>query len=238
MDEIRILIADDHTLLRDALAELLSSDDDLDVIAVAGTAEEAVRGTGELRPDVVLLDIEMPGNERPSETVGRMLAASPGTRILVITMHDHPTIVHSMLPLGIRGFLHKTVSHRALSAAVRAACAPGAPVTISLSAGTLLPGEPGPTGPLSPREEEVVELAARGLSNYQIARRLDIVEGTVKRHMRSIFDKLEARSRVEAVNRAIELGLIPPPVPAPRRRSPLQMPMPMPPPTGRTAPVM
>lgn len=243
MDEIRILIADDHTLLRDALAELLGGEDDLNVVAVAGSAEQAVRLAGGNRPDVVLLDIEMPGNRSPAETIGRLREAAPGVRILVISMHDEAALVRSMLPLGISGFLHKTVTHKALSEAVRSACTPGAPVTVSLScADTLLAAPLGPAaaGPLSPREYEVVELVAQGLSNYQIARRLDIVEGTVKRHMRSIFDKLQARSRVEAVNRAVERGLIAPPVPTPRRRpiGHLQTPIPMPPPTGRTAPVM
>lgn len=241
MDDIRILIADDHTLLRDALAELLNGEADLDVVAVAGSADQAVRLAAERRPDVVLLDIEMPGNRWPADTIGRLREAVPGVRILVLSMHDEPALVQSMLSLGISGFLHKTVTHKALSEAVRSACTPGAPVTISLScADTLMQTVAEQAGPLSRRECEVVELVSQGLSNYQIARRLDIVEGTVKRHMRSIFDKLTARSRVEAVNRAIELGLIAPPVPAPRRRSSahVQMPMPMPPPTGRTAPVM
>lgn len=216
-DQIRILIADDHTLVRNALAELLSVEDDLDVVAVAGTAGEAVRLVAEHRPNVVLLDIEMPGNEQPALTVQRLQRAAPGVRILILTMHDDPALVQSMLGTGICGFLHKTVTHEALSAAVRSACAPGTPVTVSLSAASHTTAAE--SGPLSPREGEVVELAAKGLSNYQIARRLNIVEGTVKRHMRSIFDKLKARSRVEAANRAVELGLIRPPVPAPGRSS-------------------
>jgi DNA-binding NarL/FixJ family response regulator len=241
MDSIRILIADDHTLLRTALAELLTGEDGLDVVAVAGSAGEAVRQASEHRPHVVLLDIEMPGNEHPPSTVRALQKAAPGVNILILTMHDGSALVQSLLPLGIGGFLHKTVTHQALSAAVRSACAPGSPVTISLSANKLLSTDQAGSGPLSPREAEVVELASHGLSNYQIARRLSIVEGTVKRHMRSIFDKLEARSRVEAANKAVELGLISPPVPAPRRRLEgmrAQIPMPMPPPTGSTAPVM
>ncbi|WP_326568627.1 response regulator transcription factor [Amycolatopsis rhabdoformis] len=242
MNPIRILIADDHTLLRTALAELLASEADLDVVAVAGSAGEAVRQATEHRPHVVLLDIEMPGNDHPPSTVRALQKAVPGVRVLILTMHDGNALVQSLLPLGISGFLHKTVTHEALSAAVRSACAAGSPVTVSLSASKLLTPAPAETGPLSPRETEVVELASHGLSNYQIARRLAIVEGTVKRHMRSIFDKLEARSRVEAANKAVELGLISPPVPAPRRLAVAgagrHRPMPIPPPTGSTAPVM
>ncbi|WP_020662520.1 response regulator [Amycolatopsis benzoatilytica] len=242
MQPIRILLADDHTLLRTALAELLTAEDDLDVVAVAGSAGEAVRQTADHRPDVVLLDIEMPGNEDPPATVRALQRAVPGVRVLILTMHDGSALVQSLLPLGISAFLHKTVTHQALSAAVRSACTEG-PVTVSLSASKLLAPDPVGTGPLSQREAEVVELASHGLSNYQIARRLNIVEGTVKRHMRSIFDKLHARSRVEAANKAVEFGLISPPVPSPRRLMPAvtraggHRPMPMPPPTGSTAPV-
>ncbi|MEC3977383.1 response regulator transcription factor [Amycolatopsis sp. H20-H5] len=247
MDDIRILIVDDHTLLRTALASLLTSEDGFHVVGGAGSAGEAVRQAAEHQPHVVLLDIEMPGNDHPPSTVRALQNAAPGVNILVLTMHDGAALVQSLLPLGISGFLHKTVPHQALSAAVHGARDPGGLVTVSLSANKLLSPDPSDSGPLSPREAEVVKLASHGLSNYQIARRLSIVEGTVKRHMRSIFDKLEARSRVEASNKAVELGLISPPVPRPRRRReaasaqlPLsaQMPIPMPPPTGRTAPVM
>jgi DNA-binding NarL/FixJ family response regulator len=253
MDEIRILIADDHTLLGNALAELLGGEEGFDVVAVAGSAAETVRLAAEYRPHAVLLDIEMPGNEHPPITVRQLQQVVPGVRILILTMHDDAVLAQSMLPLGICAFLHKTVTHQALSVAVRSACSPGSLVTVSLSTSTLLPRDAVESGPLSPREEEVIALAAQGLSNCQIARRLNIVEGTVKRHMRSIFDKLEACSRVGAANKAVELGLIPPPVSSPRRRliatgnayvgalrSPKmgQMPIPIPPPTGSNAPVM
>jgi len=212
VDTIRILLVDDHTLLRTALAELLAAEDDLEVVAVAGSAGEAVRQARAHQPHVVLLDLEMPGNDHPPSTVRAVQQAAPGARILILTMHDASNLVQSLLPLGIAGFLHKSITHQALAAAVRGARAPGGPVTVSLSAAQLVaPDPPGP-GPLSPREAEVLELASHGLSNYQIARRLNIVEGTVKRHMRSIFEKLEARSRVEAANRAVALGLISPPV--------------------------
>ncbi|MFD9378003.1 response regulator [Streptomyces sp. NPDC059999] len=216
MELIRILMADDHTLLRDALAELLDAEEDFDVVAVAGDAAETVRLTAELRPHVVLLDIEMPGNEDPAATVRHLRRAAPEARIMVLTMHDDPVLVQTLLPLGIRGFLHKTVSHQSLAGTVRDVCAGGSRVTISLSARSLAAPAPSDTGLLSVRETQVMELAAGGLSNYRIARRLDIAEGTVKRHMRNIFDKLDAGSRVEAANKAVQRGLIAPPVTAPR----------------------
>lgn len=217
-DDIRILIADDHTLVRNALAELLSIEDGLEVVAVAGSAGEAVRLAVDHAPRVVLMDIEMPGNEQPPVTVRRLRQLVPGVRVLVLSMHDDPALVRSMLGAGVSGFLHKTVTHQALSAAVRSSCAPGTPVTVSVPAASREVPE-AEAGPLSPREGEVIELASQGLSNHQIARRLNIVEGTVKRHMRSIFDKLDARSRVEAANKAVELGLIKSPVPTHRRRA-------------------
>jgi DNA-binding NarL/FixJ family response regulator len=218
-NSIRILIADDHTLLRNALAELLQAEEELDVVAAAGSVPEALRLAADHHPDVVLLDVEMPGNHDPLSTIRQLQALLPEVRILVLTMHDEPALVQSLLPLGIRDILHKTLTHQALCAAVREAYeAEGGAVTVLQSADSLMSPVPD-NCPLSPREHEVIELAARGLSNYQIARRLDIVECTVKCHMHSIFDKLQARSRVEAVNRAIELGLIGSPVStAPRRR--------------------
>ncbi|MCD9143684.1 response regulator [Streptomyces albireticuli] len=219
MDTIRILIADDHTLLRNALAEILQTTDEFEVVATAGSAPEAIRLAAEHQPDITLLDIGMPGNAHPPTTVRKLQQAAPSGGVLVLTMHDDPQLVQALLPLGIRGFLHKTVSHQALFAAVREATTPGSRITLSLSAESLAAPPPPAPGPLSPREAQVVELAAHGLSNYQIARRLDITEGTVKRHMRNIFDKLGVGSRVEAANKSVELGLIEPPVAAPKRMS-------------------
>ncbi|MFH8292803.1 response regulator [Streptomyces sp. NPDC018059] len=218
MDPIRILIADDHTVLRNALAELLQAEEGMEVVADAGHVAALLDLASQHLPDLVLLDIEMPGNDQPEKTVRQLRDISPGTNVLILTMYDDPSLVQSLLPLGIRGFLHKTVSWQTLSAAVRDACSQGGPVPVSLSEGRIATGGPSSQGPLSPRETEVIGLAAQGLSNYQIARRLGIAEGTVKRHMRNIFDKLQARSRVEAANKAVATGLIAHPVPGGGRR--------------------
>ncbi|MFE0193595.1 response regulator [Streptomyces sp. NPDC058989] len=226
MGPIRILIADDHTLLRSALAELLGTEPDFEVVGMAGDVEATLRLAAELDPQVVLLDIEMPGNHNPPATVRALQQAVPGVRILVLTMHDDPRLVQALLPLDIRGFLHKTVTHQALSAAVRDACTLGSRVTLSLLAHSLTaPAGQGP-GALSPRELQVVEPAAHGFSNsriarnYRIARSLEIIEGTVKRHMRNIFEKLGTGSRVEAANKAVEMGLTAPPGHRPQTPSP------------------
>ncbi len=213
---IRILIADDHTLLRSALAELLGTEADFEVVGLAGDVAETLRLAAELEPQVVLLDIEMPGNHNPPATVRALQQAVPGVGILVLTMHDDPRLVQALLPLDIRGFLHKTVTHQALAAAVRDACTLGSRVTLSLLAHSLAAPAPAGPGLLSPRELQVVELAAHGFSNYRIARRLEITEGTVKRHMRNIFEKLGTGSRVEAANKAVGMGLIAPPATAPK----------------------
>ncbi|MFC7331445.1 response regulator [Marinactinospora rubrisoli] len=216
MPSIRILIADDHTLLRNALTELLHMEKDFQVVAVAGDASEAVRRAAEHQPDVVLLDIQMPGNDHPPTTLQRFRRVAPATQVLVLTMYDDARLAKELLPLGIRGYLHKSVTAGALASAVREASSPASTVTLSLSPEML--SEAPAKGPLSPREVQVIELAARGLSNYQIARKLDITEGTVKRHMRNIFDKLGAQSRVEAANIAVASGLIASPIVVPRAR--------------------
>jgi len=216
-DPIRILIADDHTLLRAALAQLLRAEG-FEVVAAAGNAQQTVELSAQHQPDVLLLDIEMPGNEHPEVTVRAVQRAAPDVQILVLTMHDDPILLQALLPLGIRGFLHKTITHQALGATVRDTRSPDSPPVVSLASSSIVETSPAEQGALSPRETEVIELAAHGRSNYQIGRALGIAEGTVKRHMRSSFDKLDARSRVEAANKAVQLGLIRPPVLTPNRR--------------------
>ncbi|MFE2496827.1 response regulator [Streptomyces scopuliridis] len=216
MTRYRIVIADDHTLLRDALAELIRGMGDFDVTAAVGDAPAAIAMAAEHRPDVLLMDIEMPGNEDPARTVRAVQAASPDTKIMVLTMHDDPRLLQSLLPLGIRGYLHKTATHHALVAALRDACSQDG-LTVSLPPRPRSEPDPRPRPDvLSPRELEVIALVAAGHSNRRAATQLGLTEGTVKRHLRNIFAKLGAVSRVDAVNKAVAAGLIPPPSAAPR----------------------
>ncbi|MEE1756658.1 response regulator transcription factor [Streptomyces sp. SP18CS02] len=227
MSLYRIIIADDHTLLRDALAELIRGMGDFDVVAAVGDAPSMVAAVAEHRPDVVLMDIEMPGNEDPARTVRALQAASTDTKIMVLTMHDDPRLLQALLPLGIRGYLHKTATHRSLTAALRDACSQDG-LTVSLPPRSRPGPEPEPEPErevLSRRELEVIALVATGLSNRRTATQLGLTEGTVKRHMRNIFSKLGATSRVDAANKAVAAGLIPapttPPPAAQSRQSPL-----------------
>ena len=209
-DRIRILVADDHTLLREALCELLRAEEDFDVVADAGDARAAIRLAAQTRPDVALLDIQMPYNEDPAATVRHLLQRQPELRIIILSMDDHPVLVRQLLALGVRGYLHKSASRQTLSAAIRERADSGRrTVTVSVASGALQPDTRLTTrGRLSEREIEVLGLVAAALSNRQIGARLGITEGTVKRHLRNLFEKLDAVSRLDAVNKAVALSLI------------------------------
>ncbi|MET7702487.1 MULTISPECIES: response regulator transcription factor [unclassified Streptomyces] len=218
-DKTRILVADDHTLLREALCDLLGAEPDFEIVAQAGDADSAVRQAAQLRPDIALLDVQMPHNDDPAATVRRLLQRQPNLRIIILSMDDHPLLVRQLLGLGVRGYLHKSVSRQTLVAAIRERADSGRRVvTVSMPQTPQHTGaQPAPGRRLSEREVEVLTLVAAALSNRQIGARLGITEGTVKRHLRKIFDKLDAVSRIDAVNKAVTLALI---RPQPARRAP------------------
>jgi len=204
-NRIRILVADDHTLLREALCDVLRTEPDFEIVADVGDADTVVRVATEVRPDVILLDVEMPGTPTLG-TVARLRRTVPEARVIVLSMHDDPELMQDMLRSGARAYLHKSVSRVELVTAIRSVASPGRLVlTITPAAGS------GPTGPLlSKREREVVALVAEARSNRQIAAQLAINEGTVKRHLRNIFGKLGAVSRLDAVNKALQAAEIRP----------------------------
>ncbi|MBT3077196.1 MULTISPECIES: response regulator transcription factor [Streptomyces] len=199
--DIRVLAVDDHRLLREALCELLELYDGLTVVAQADDGPGGVRMAGLHRPDVVLLDVEMPG-PGPLANLRAVQQAAPDAKVIVLTMHDNRRLIDSMLSAGAVGYLHKEAEREVLVAAIRSAVAGG--TTMFLPRTSNGPGpeqEPDPAASLTLRERELMELVAQGLSNRQIGTRLGITEGTVKRHLRNIFDKLGATSRLDAVNR-------------------------------------
>lgn len=204
-DTIRVLIADDHTVLRHSVQEFLDSRDGLTVVGQAGDGDELLELATRLRPDVVLMDIEMPGTAAPV-VVYRLARVCPQTAVVILSMHDGPEHTGEMLQLGVRGFLHKSSSMRQLLSTIRDVAEPQAPVTLSVRHGTGAPE--GAESVLSRREREVLALVARAMSNRQIAVRLDITEATVKRHLRNAYGKLGANSRLDAVNKAVAASLI------------------------------
>jgi DNA-binding NarL/FixJ family response regulator len=209
-DQIAILIVDHQTLFRQGLQELLRVEEDLTVVAQAGTVEEAVASVAHNRPDVVLLDVEMPAVDS-TVTLGRIREASPESHIIALSMHDDPLVVQELLRLGASGYLLKTVSWQELVSAIRgvSAEANGDANRVIVSVSRASMAQAGDSGPLSDREKEILLLVAEALSNAQIAKRLSITEGTVKRHLRKIFDKLDAVSRIDAVNKAAAASIIP-----------------------------
>jgi DNA-binding NarL/FixJ family response regulator len=212
-DQIRILVVDDHTLLREALVAVLTGEPGFAVVGQAGDGESGIRLADQTRPEVVLLDLQMP-DDRPADTVMQLMRMSPTPKVIILSMHDAPHLVNQMLSLGARGYLHKAISRQDLVMAIYTICRSDQTVTVMVPHGTAgQPPEPERSAVLSEREQEVLALVARALSNRQIAIRLDITEGTVKRHLRNIFGKLGAVSRIDAVNKgaaASAIGLVRP----------------------------
>ncbi|MGN9788332.1 response regulator transcription factor [Nonomuraea sp. ZG12] len=206
---ISIALVDDHALFREGLREILESVGDMRIVGEAGDSMAAVALVTGARPDVVLLDVEIPGDE-VTETVSRIRAMSPETRIIILSMYDGPQLLSRLLAAGIRGYLLKSVHRHELIAAVRSVHEDPSRVVLAVSRNSVAQVEAAAAPTLSEKELEVLQLAAQALSNSQIARRLGLAEATVKRHMRNIFVKLNAVSRIDAVNKALAASLIMP----------------------------
>jgi DNA-binding NarL/FixJ family response regulator len=204
IDQITILLVDDHTLVREGLREILETQGDLRVVGEAGDSATTVALAGQMRPDIVLLDIEIPG-EKATVTVSQIRDVSPESRIIILSMYEGPQLVQALLAAGIRGYLLKSVHWQELTVAIRAVRADSDRIILGVSRESLryVQQEPVP-GTLSTREVEVLALVGQALSNGQIAARLGLTEATVKRHLRNIFLKLGAVSRLDAVNKAKE----------------------------------
>jgi two-component system nitrate/nitrite response regulator NarL len=200
-DRIRILVADDHTLLREALVDVLSREPGFAVVGQAENGDGALRLARQTWPAVVLLDIEMP-DHRPAHTIRQLLRLSPAPKVIILSMHDDPDLVNRMVALGANGYLHKAAHWRDLTKAIYGVVRGGQTITTVAPRLAARVPPPPPMVVLTEREREVLTLVARALSNRQIAVRLDITEGTVKRHLRNIFGKLGAVSRIDAVNKA------------------------------------
>jgi DNA-binding NarL/FixJ family response regulator len=210
-EAIRVALADDHALMREGLRQILMAQHDISVVGEVGDSSGALAVVAAEKPDVVLLDVEMPG-EDVTVTVRRMKAASPRTKVIILSMYDRQHLVQSLLALGIKGYLLKSVTGEQVVAAIRNATAQDGNVVLSISAQSLSAAADYDSV-LTDRERAVLQLAASAMSNIQIASRLSLTEATVKRHLHNIFTKLDAVSRIDAVNKAVARSLILPPLP-------------------------
>ena len=214
---VRIAVADDHPVVRTGFAELLDTQPDFEVVGTAADGAEAVRICRELSPDVVLMDIRMPGMDGIEAT--RRLAGAPaaGPRVLILTTFDLDEYVYDALRAGASGFLLKDVTAERLFDAVRVIAAGEAllaPAVTRRLISEFAQLRPRPdasfTAALTPRETQVLRLIAEGLSNPEIAGRLTVTEETVKTHVSRVLGKLGLRDRTQAVVAAYESGLVVP----------------------------
>lgn len=211
---IKVLIADDHALVRTGFRKILESEPDLEVVGEAGDGSEAVESSLLLRPDVVLMDVRMPRLDGLEAT--RRLAGK--TRVLVLTTFDLNEYVYEALRAGASGFLLKDAPADQLVTAIRVVAAGEALLAPSVTRRLIEEfarrppsnARPAQLEALSPRELEVLRLVARGLSNAEIARELYVGDATVKTHVSRILHKLNLRDRVQAVVLAYESGLLQP----------------------------
>ncbi len=213
---IRVVLADDQPLVRTGLRMILSAEDDIDVVGEAADGAEAITVCAELAPDVVLMDVRMPGVDGIDATRAVTAAAVP-PKVLVLTTFDLDDIVYDALRAGASGFLLKDASEERLITAIKVVADGGslfAPsVTRALIAEFAQHARPRSTtsiDQLTERESEVLLQIARGLSNAEIAQALYVTENTVKTHVARILMKLDLRDRVQAVVLAYECGLVTP----------------------------
>ena len=215
---IRVVVVDDQDMIRAGIAALLGAQDDLEVVGEAADGVAALAEVTRTAPDVVVMDIRMPGMDGLTAT--RELTAAPGgPKVLVLTTFDADENVYRALRAGASGFLLKGARPAELAEAVRVVAAGEALLAPSVTrrlvehvvtAGLAPPGPPRGTPELTPRERDVLELVARGLSNTEIAARLVLAEQTVKTHVSHVFTKLGVRDRAQAVVHAYETGLVRP----------------------------
>jgi DNA-binding NarL/FixJ family response regulator len=208
-DPIRVIVADDHPLFRDGVINSLRGSSNIDVVAEAADADSAVALVREQLPDVVLLDVTMPGDGiQAARAIG---ASCPATRIIMLTVSEDEDDLLAAMKAGARGYVLKGVSASELITVVESVSNGDVYVAPRLAFGLLRemgkPRTASPIADLSSREHQVLELVAAGLSNQEIGVRLGLAEKTVKHYMTNVLTKLQVRSRVEAALLAAKLGI-------------------------------
>jgi DNA-binding NarL/FixJ family response regulator len=213
-----VLIADDQALVRVGLRKVLESEPELTVVGEAVDGEDATTAAGKLGPDVVLMDIRMPVLDG-IEATRRIVRARSDTRVLILTTFGLDTYVYEALRAGASGFMLKDAPPEEIVAAVRIVASGDALLAPAVTRAVIeefvrqrpaAPAAPSPVEELTPREREVLDLLARGLSNPEICEQLVISEATTKTHVARILQKLDLRDRVQAVIYAYESGLVTP----------------------------
>lgn len=200
---IRVVVVDDHPILREGTRTFLERAPEVEAVAAAGDGASALALVAQHQPDVLLLDVHLP-DMSGVEVTRRVREEFPGVAVLILTGYDDMGYARALLQLGVQGYLRKTVSGEEMLAAIRAV-AEGRTVLISEMASKALGSE---NEPLTPREQEVLQLLAAGRRNAEIASALAVSVKTVEFHISHVLEKLGARSRAEAIGKALQLGLV------------------------------
>jgi DNA-binding NarL/FixJ family response regulator len=216
-EKIRLLLIDDQRLMRDGLRTILELEEDFEIVGEAADGQAGLDAYAALEPDVVLMDIRMPGMDGV-EATRRMVERWPEARVIILTTFDDDEYIFEGLLVGALGYLLKDVSGDELAQAIRKVAAGGALIEPSVARKVLAefarletasrPLNDGLADPLSERELEVLQLLGQGLSNKQIAAELYLAEGTIKNYVSNILDKLGVSDRTQAALRAQELGML------------------------------
>ena len=204
-DLIRVLLADDHTMFRQGIASVLADYDGMEIVGQADNDDGAVELARRTRPDVVLMQVQMPIFQA-KENLRRMREVSdPAPKVVIVTMIEDPRHVRELMNLGASAYIVKSASAEHLVAAVRAAILDpkSEHAVVGMPLGMLEAAQEGSQGVLSARELEILLLAARGLSNRQIGASLHVTEGTVKRHLANTYEKMGVGSRGQATRKAL-----------------------------------
>ncbi|MFC7644598.1 response regulator [Streptosporangium lutulentum] len=205
---LRLMIVDDHPVVREGLRGMLEADPGITVVGEAASGNEAVVRAGELRPDVILMDLRMPDGDGVSAT-SRILANRPESRVIVLTTYETDQDIVRAVEAGAAGYLLKDTSRADLLAAIVSAARGETVLSPSVATRLVTRMRAPATESLSPREAEVLSLVARGLTNAEIGKALFISETTVKTHLLRVFGKLGVAGRTAAVTTALDRGLLP-----------------------------
>lgn len=204
---VRVLIVDDHRVLAELLTSALSSSDEVAVVGTVGTAAEGVRSATTLRPDVVILDYDLPDSDGVSAIVA-IKSACPATRVLMLTSYTDSVLLSEAMDAGCSGYITKRNGAAEILAAVLAVASDETPVSPDMVRSLMARDQAGIGSDLTERELEVLRIAARGLSNKEIASELFLSVNTVRNHMQHVLNKLGAHSKLEATAIAARAGIL------------------------------